>query len=252
MIGLDLGSWVSSAMGGSMLIAIPVALAAGLVSFFSPCVVPLVPGYLAYASGLGGADVVAGRGRRRLVAGAALFVLGIAVVYVIIGAVVGSVGVALLQHQAMINRVLGVGVIVLGLIFLGLPFGRREVRSDWRPRVGVAAAPLLGGVFALGWTPCIGPALGAVLTLAYNEATAVRGAVLTFIFTLGLGLPFIAAALAYHWLARVIAVARRHQLLIMRIGGVLMIMVGVAMVTGIWELINNWMRQWSAGFLPVI
>ncbi len=252
MIGLDLGSWVSSAMGGSMLIAIPVALAAGLVSFFSPCVVPLVPGYLAYASGLAGADVVAGRGRRRLVAGAVLFVLGIAVVYVIIGAVVGSVGVALLQHQAMINRVLGVGVIVLGLIFLGLPFGRRELRTDWRPRVGVAAAPLLGGVFALGWTPCIGPALGAVLTLAYNEATAVRGAVLTFVFTLGLGLPFIAAALAYHWLARVIAVARRHRLLIMRIGGVLMIMVGVAMVTGVWELINNWLRQWSAGFLPVI
>nr|WP_217428662.1 cytochrome c biogenesis protein CcdA [Microlunatus speluncae] len=235
-----------------MLIAIPVALAAGLVSFFSPCIVPLVPGYLAYASGLGGADVVAGRGRRRLVAGAALFVLGIAVVYVIIGAIVGSVGVALLQHQSVINRVLGVGVIALGLIFLGLPFGRREVRSDWRPRVGVAAAPLLGGVFALGWTPCIGPALGAVLTLAYNEATAVRGAVLTFVFTLGLGLPFIAAALAYQRLSRVIAVARRHQLLIMRIGGGLMILVGVAMVTGVWGLINNWMRQWAAGFLPVI
>lgn len=252
MITLDVGSWASSAMGGSMLIAIPVALLAGLVSFFSPCVVPLVPGYLAYASGLGGADVVAGKGKRRLLAGAVLFVLGIAVVYVIIGAVVGSVGIALLQHQAMINRVLGVGVIALGLIFAGVPFGRREVRADWRPRVGVAAAPMLGGVFALGWTPCIGPALGTVLTLAYNEATAARGAVLTFVFTLGLGLPFIAAALAYDSLTRVVAVVRRHQQLIMRIGGVLMIMVGVAMVTGLWELINNAMRQWAAGFLPVI
>jgi cytochrome c-type biogenesis protein len=111
---------------------------------------------------------------------------------------------------------------------------------------------LLGGVFALGWTPCIGPALGAVLTLAYNEATATRGAVLTFVFTLGLGLPFIAAALAYDSLARVVAVVRRHQQLIMRTGGVLMIMVGIAMVTGLWALVNDWMRQWAAGFLPVI
>ncbi len=252
MVGLDLAGWASSAMGGSMLIAIPVALLAGLVSFFSPCVVPLVPGYLAYASGLGGADVVAGKGKRRLIAGAALFVLGIAVVYVIIGAIVGSVGIALLQHQALINRILGVGVIILGLVFLGLPIGRREMRSDWRPRIGVAAAPLLGGVFALGWTPCIGPALGAVLTLAYNEATATRGAVLTFVFTLGLGLPFIAAALAYDSLSRVVTVVRRHQQLIMRIGGGLMILVGVAMVTGLWAVINDWMRQWAAGFLPVI
>jgi len=249
----DLAAWASSAMGGSMLLAVPVALLAGLVSFFSPCVVPLVPGYLAYASGLGGADVVAGRQRRLLVLGACLFVLGMAVVYVIIGAVVGSVGVALLQYRTVINRVLGVGVILLGLVFLGLPgIGQRTVRTSWRPRVGVAAAPLLGGVFALGWTPCIGPTLGAVLTLAFNQSTATRGAVLTFVFTLGLGLPFIAAAIAYGALSRMVAAIRRHHLLIMRTGGVLMIIVGLAMVTGLWDLITEQLRQWAAGFLPPI
>lgn len=253
MIVLDLSAWASSMMGGSMLLAAPVALLAGLVSFFSPCVVPLVPGYLAYASGLGAADVLAGNRRRRLVAGAALFVLGMSVVYVIIGAIVGSVGVVLLEYRTEINRVLGVVVIILGLIFMGLPnFGQRTFRAGWRPRVGVAAAPLLGGVFALGWTPCMGPTLGAVLALAWNESTAARGALLTFIFTIGLGLPFIGAALAYGTMSRLIAGVRRHQLTIMRVGGGLMIIVGILMVVGLWEWITDQLLRWAGGFVPVI
>lgn len=253
MTVLDLGTWAASLVGGSMLLAIPVALLAGLVSFFSPCVVPLVPGYLAYASGLGAADVLAGKQRRRLLAGTSLFVLGMAIVYVIIGAIVGSVGVALLEYRTEINRVLGVGVIILGLIFTGLPgIGQTSVRANWRPRVGVAAAPLLGGVFALGWTPCMGPTLGAVLALAWNQPTATRGAVLTFVFALGLGLPFVAAALAYGTMARMVEGVRRHQVTIMRIGGLLMIMVGILMVTGLWESITDRLLQWAGGFLPVI
>lgn len=249
----DLGGWAASTMGGSMLLAVPVALLAGLVSFFSPCVVPLVPGYLAYTSGVGAADVLAGKGRGRLIAGASLFVLGIAVVYVIIGAVVGSAGVALLQYRDPINRVIGVGLILMGLIFTGLPgIAQRTVRTDWRPRIGVAAAPLLGGVFALGWTPCMGPTLGAVLGLAWNQQTAGRGALLTFVFTLGLGLPFVAAAVAYGRMARAIDAVRRHQVAIMRIGGGLMIVVGLLMATGLWKLITEWMLQWAGGFLPAL
>ncbi|HEY5821525.1 MAG TPA: cytochrome c biogenesis protein CcdA [Propionibacteriaceae bacterium] len=237
-----------------MVLALPVALLAGLVSFFSPCVVPLLPGYLSYATGLGAAEVIEGTKRRgRMLAGTSLFVLGIAAVFVTTGVVIGQLGVTLLTYTDLITRILGVVVIALGLIFLGvLRIGQRELRIHRVPAVGVAAAPLLGIVFALGWTPCIGPTLGIVLSLGFNEGTALRGGLLAFVFALGLGLPFVVAGLIYTKMARAVGFLRRHQVALMRIGGVMMIVVGLLLVTGVWNQVNGELRQAFVNFRPVI
>ena len=251
---LDLAGWAQAAVGGSMALAIPVALLAGLVSFFSPCVVPLLPGYLSYATGLGAAEVVEGSSRRgRMLAGASLFVLGFAVVFVATGVVAGSAGRALNEYREVITRVLGVVVIVLGLIFAGvLRIGQRDLRPHRIPAVGVVAAPLVGVVFALGWTPCLSPTLGVVVNLGFNEGTALRGGVLGFAYALGLGIPFVVAGLAFTRMARAVEVLRRRQLLIMRIGGILMVGVGLLLVTGTWEWLTAALRQWAASFETVI
>ena len=177
MLPLELDSVIKEAIGGSMFLAIPVAALAGLLSFFSPCVLPLLPGYLSFATGLGASEITSGKGPRgRLLAGTLLFVAGFALVFVVTGAVVGSLGMVLLAQQRVITIVIGVLTIVLGLIFAGwVPLGQNAVRPGIVPKVGLAAAPLLGIVFGLGWTPCIGPALGVVLNLALNQSTAVRG-----------------------------------------------------------------------------
>jgi cytochrome c-type biogenesis protein len=251
---LDLAGWAEAAVGGSMAVAIPVAMLAGLVSFFSPCVVPLLPGYLSYATGLGAAEVVEGPSRRgRMLAGASLFVLGFAVIFVVTGVVAGSAGRALNEYRDVITRVLGGVVIVLGLIFVGvLPIGQRDLRLHRIPAVGVAAAPLVGMVFALGWTPCLSPTLGVVLNLGFNEGTALRGGLLGFAYALGLGIPFVVAGLAFTRMARAVEVLRRHQLLIMRIGGVLLVGVGLLLVTGTWDGLTAALRQWAASFETVI
>jgi cytochrome c-type biogenesis protein len=253
-IPLDIGTWAEAAVGGSMALAVPVALLAGLVSFFSPCVVPLLPGYLSYATGLGAAEVLGGTARRgRMLAGTSLFVLGIAVVFVATGTLVGSLGAALLNHAELISRVLGVVTIALGLVFAGvLRLGRRELRFSWLPRAGVAAAPLLGIVFALGWTPCIGPTLGVVYSLAFSEATALRGGLLAFVFALGLGVPFVVAGLVYTRMARAVGVLRRHQTTLLRVGGVAMVIVGLLLVTGLWTTLTADLRSTFASFVPVI
>ena len=251
---LDLAGWAQAAVGGSMALAIPVALLAGLVSFFSPCVVPLLPGYLSYATGLGAAEVVEGSSRRgRMLAGASLFVLGFAVVFVATGVVAGSAGRALNEYREAITRVLGVVVIVLGLIFAGvLRIGQRDLRLHRIPAVGVAVAPLVGVVFALGWTPCLSPTLGVVVNLGFNEGTALRGGLLGFAYALGLGIPFVVAGLAFTRMARAVEVLRRRQLLIMRIGGILMVGVGLLLVTGTWEWLTAALRQWAASVETVI
>lgn len=254
MTPFDLATWAETAVGGSMALALPVALLAGLVSFFSPCVVPLLPGYLSYATGLGAAEVVEGSTHRgRMLAGASLFVLGFAVVFVITGVVAGSAGRLLAEYRDVITRLLGVLIILLGLIFAGvLRIGQRDLRIHWIPAVGVAAAPLVGVVFALGWTPCLSPTLGVVVNLGFNEGTAARGALLGFVYALGLGTPFLIAGLAYTRMARTIVFLRERQQLIMRIGGVFMIIVGLLLITGAWNTLTAIMRQWAVSFETVI
>ena len=234
-------------LDGSMLVALPVALFAGLLSFFTPCSLPLVPGYLSYVAGLAGAESAVARElgggpaarKSRTVAGAALFVLGFAVVFTSYGLVFGSLGARLLIHQDTIVRVSGVVTIALGMMFAGaagrLPLLGRTVRLPVTPRIGLAGAPVLGAVFAVGWTPCIGPALAAVLTLATTTATAGRGALLSLVYAIGLGIPFLLAAVSLSRATRVFAWVRRRSVWITRAGGGMLIVVGLLQVSGVWS-----------------
>lgn len=245
VVALDLGSWFrDTALDGSLLLAMPVALVAGLVSFFSPCVVPLLPGYLSYTTGLSGADLVSAR-RGRMLAGSLLFVLGFSFVFVSYGALFGAVGDWLWTYQREITVGLGLLTILLGIAFLGaVPWLQRDVRFHRVPAVGLAAAPMLGVLFGLGWAPCIGPTLSAITTLALNEGSAGRGALLSFVYCLGLGLPFVIAALAYRRMLGAIGWVRRHQQWITRLGGLMLIAVGVLLVTGWWDVLVDDLRGW--------
>ena len=242
----------TDAAAGSLLIALPVALLAGLVSFLSPCVLPLVPGYLSYVTGLSGADLAgestADAGERRpthrVLFGSSLFVLGFSAVFVATGAIFGSLGSQLLTHALLVERILGALAILLGLVFLGfVPRMQREWRLHRVPAAGIAGAPLLGVAFGLGWTPCIGPTLGVVLGLAADPdtATAGRGAVLTAAYCVGLGAPFVVAGLAFRRALGAFAAVKRHYAVIMRLGGLMLIVVGVLLVTGEWNDINIWL-----------
>jgi cytochrome c-type biogenesis protein len=249
LIALDLGTWFhDTALDGSLLLAVPVALIAGLVSFFSPCVVPLLPGYLSYTTGLSGADLQSAqysKQRGRMLAGSLLFVLGFSFVFVSFGALFGAVGDWLWEYQHPITVVLGGVTILLGIAFLGaVPWLQRDVRFHRVPTVGLAAAPLLGVLFGLGWTPCIGPTLGAITSLSVNEGSAERGALLSFVYCLGLGLPFIVAALAYRRMLGTITWVRRHQQWVTRFGGLMLIAVGVLLVTGWWDVLVGEIRDW--------
>lgn len=242
-----MGDWFhDQAASGSLVLAVPVALIAGLVSFFSPCVIPLLPGYLSYATGLSGADLAtgaAGSRRGRMFLGSLLFVLGFTVVFVILGTASGALGAWLVTWSRQLAIVLGILMIVLGLAFAGwLPFLNREWRVHSVPAVGLAAAPVLGFLFGLGWTPCIGPTLAAISTLALQEGTAARGAVLSAVYALGLGLPFIAAGLAYEKALSAIGWIRRHQVWVMRAGGLMLVAVGVLLLTGWWAEAVSWVQ----------
>ncbi|WP_408897925.1 cytochrome c biogenesis CcdA family protein [Nocardioides sp. R1-1] len=234
------------AVAGSLGIAVPVALFVGLVSFFSPCVLPLLPGYLSYATGLSGADIVAGEGGRRrgrMLLGSVLFVLGFAVVFVLMGAAFGSVGRSLRRWDDEIQIGLGLVLVVLGLVFAGaLPWLQRDLRVHRIPAVGLGAAPLIGALFAIGWSPCVGPTYGVILNLTYTDATAMRGALLSLCYALGLGIPFIVAGLAYRRTLAVTGFVRRHQKWVMRIGGGFLVLIGVLMLTGWWDHLVQWVQ----------
>lgn len=235
---------------GALWIALSVAFAAGVVAFLSPCVLPLAPGYVSYITGLTGSELADTRGRRgQVLAGSLLFVLGFSVVFVSYGVLFGGAGSLLLEYADIINRVLGVLVIVMGLAFMGLiPGLQREWRMHRAPRWGVAGAPVLGLLFGLGWTPCIGPTLTAVQTLAFTEASALRGAILSFAYCLGLGLPFVLLALAFSRMARAIGWVREHYVWVMRIGGGMLVVVGALLVTGLWTDFTVWLRVQVPGF----
>ncbi|HEX3933018.1 MAG TPA: cytochrome c biogenesis CcdA family protein [Nocardioides sp.] len=230
------------ASSGSLVLAIPVALIAGLVSFCSPCVIPLLPGYLSYATGLSGADLEHAR-RGRMLAGSVLFVLGFSVVYVLLGWVSGSVGAWLVTWRHQLEIVLGILTILLGLAFAGVvPFFQRDYRIHSVPAVGLAAAPLLGFLFGVGWTPCLGPTLAAITNLSLNEATAGRGALLSGVYCFGLGVPFIVAALAYRRALGAFRFIRRHQQWVTRVGGLMLVLVGLALITGVWDQAVQWLQ----------
>ncbi|MFI2300936.1 cytochrome c biogenesis CcdA family protein [Actinacidiphila glaucinigra] len=240
-------------LNGALLAAVPIALLGGLVSFFSPCVLPLVPGYLSYVTGVTGTDLAEAR-RGRMLAGASLFVLGFTAVFVSGGALFGNFGWTLQEHRAVISKVLGALTIVMGLAFMGLVGGitQREFRFHRRPTMGLVGAPLLGLLFGIGWTPCIGPTLAAVNALAFNEASAGRGALLTAVYCLGLGLPFIVAAVAFRRALGAFGWVKRHYVWVMRIGGGMLVAVGLLLVTGLWDHIVYQMQIWSSGFTPGI
>jgi cytochrome c-type biogenesis protein len=280
---MSIGQLVTS---GPLILALPVAAAAGAVTFLSPCCLPLVPGYLSFVTGMTGAsgaepasaDAAAdgpallstGSGTRvavaappvaappvggaapprgsrgRVVAGTALFVLGFSVVFVAYGAALGGLGHLLTGHARLLTQVLGALTIALGLLFAGIfdrfSFAGRIVRPSARPKAGLAGAPLLGVMFGLGWTPCIGPTLTAVLALSASTGTAARGAVLAFVYALGLGIPFLLVALGFQVAMRASAFARRHARLVTRIGGAMLVCVGLLEVTGTWSTFMAWLQ----------
>lgn len=289
---------VQTVITGSLLLAVPVAFAAGVVSFLSPCVLPLVPGYLSYVTGLTGADLAgadpsgptssrapapateagppgqpAPAGDRpagtatlvrepsltparrggRVLAGSLLFVLGFSVVFVSYGSLIGWLGTFFLDHAGVISRVLGLLVIVLGLGFLGvIPALQRDIRVHRTPGIGVWSAPLLGVLFGLGWSPCLGPTIGAVETLAFNEASAARGALLSFAYCLGLGLPFVVVGLAFRRALGALGWVKRHYAVVMRAGGAMLVVIGVLLVTGVWQQVTIELTSWAANTTTVL
>lgn len=261
----------TTVLTGSLLMAVPLAVAAGLVSFLSPCVLPLVPGYLSYVTGMSAADVrrrtAVGGGtatiadvdeelaarRWTMVTGSVLFIAGFTLVFVAVGGFIGWLGDLLVEYTDPITRVLGALTIVLGLAFMGaLPGFAREFRFQRLPRAGLLGAPLLGVLFGLGWTPCIGPTLAAVQTLAFVEGGAGRGMLLSLAYCVGLGLPFIAASLLYRRALTAFGRLKRHTRTVTVIGGAMLVLFGLAMVTGLWTQWTIAMQGWAADFQTVI
>ncbi|GAA0521789.1 cytochrome C biogenesis protein [Paractinoplanes deccanensis] len=251
--------FASIASGGPLVLAVAVAALAGLVSILSPCVLPLVPGYLSYVTGLAGSDLdasassatAAGGGvatatkaqsRSRVLAGTSLFVLGFAVVFILLNVVVANVG-FLLRHQDALNVVLGVMIIVLGLGYLGwIPGLQREARITKLPAAGLVGAPIFGAIFALSWVPCVGPTLGAVMLLGATTGETDRAVILAIAYSLGLGIPFVLFGLFFSKLLGVFRAIRRNSRWVTRVGGALLILVGLALVTGGWNQFLIWLR----------
>ena len=232
---------------GPLWIATPIAFIAGLVSFFSPCVLPLLPGYLGFVSG-------SANTKSRMVLGSVLFVLGFTVVFVFLGAGFGGLG-SLLQGEAKnwIQRGSGVLVILLGVVLIGgFDFAQRTAKLNIKPSAGIIGAPLLGVVFGLGWTPCIGPTLGAVLNLAFDSGSVVRGAFLAIVYSLGLGLPFVLVAAGFGWASKTVGFVKKNIRAINLFGGALLVVLGLLLVTGLWQQVIDWIAEVTLVFTPAI
>ncbi len=237
--------FVEQIMSGFLITALPVAFIAGVISFLSPCVLPLVPGYLSFAAGFS-------LNRGKVFLGSSLFVLGFSVVFISFGAIFGGLGNRLVANEDLISRVLGLITIFLGFIFLGkFPFA-----PTFRPRIktngGLIGAPILGFLFGVGWTPCIGPTLAAVQTLAFQESSASRGAFLSLGYCFGLGLPFITSGIFLDRSEKLRKYLVKRGGLISKIGGVFLIVLGLLQVTGLWGQLMNSMRSLISDFIPVL
>jgi len=233
-------------LNGSLLAAMPIALLAGLVTFLSPCVLPLVPGYLGYVSG-------AAQTKSRLVLGAILFVLGFTVVFVALGVLAGSAGLLFFANSFWVQFVLGLFVVIFGLAMVGqFSFLQRSVKIPFSPKAGLAGAPLLGVVFAVGWTPCIGPTLAAVLTLASTTGDPVRGGILATVYSLGIGIPFVLIALGMRWAVSSVDFVKKHLRAFNLFGGGMLILIGVLLMTGIWGQFLIWMQGVTGDFQLIL
>lgn len=243
--GLASSIFVRSVVDGPLVAAAGVAALVGVIGFLSPCVLPLVPGYLSYIASLAGADG-AGVGQRRMLAGALLFVSGFTAVFVATGALFGTLGSAIATHHVALERVFGVLTIGLGVVFLGgVPALQREFKLHSVPAIGLLGAPVLGFAFGLAWTPCLTPTFAAVYSLAASQATAARGALLSLAYSFGLGVPFLLVALGLGKVTRSLTLLRRHARWLGRIGGAVLILIGVLLVTGAWD---QWMNNLRADF----
>lgn len=262
-------------LNGSLLAAVPLALLAGLVSFLSPCVLPLVPGYLAYVSGMatGASGAVAASpvddgGKRqplpanakqpifrsRIVGGTALFIAGFSLVFISFGSLFGFVGKYFYGSNGLaVQRVLGVVIVLLGFVMMGqFSWMQRTFKPNFSPKVGLVGAPLLGIAFGLGWTPCIGPTLAAVLSLATQTGSGARGSLLALAYSLGLGLPFLALAAGFGWASQSVNFVRKHIRAFNLAGGGLLIVLGLLLATGLWNLLITQVQEAVVGYLPAL
>ncbi len=237
--------FVDQLFSGFLLVAFPIAILAGLISFLSPCVLPLVPGYLSFAAGYS-------KAKGRVFLGSILFVLGFSVLFISYGALFGGIGSRIATNDETITRILGVITILLGLIFMGSFPMMRTFSPKIATNGGLIGAPLLGFLFGIGWTPCIGPALATVQTLAFQESSAARGAILSFGYCIGLGAPFIASGLYLDKSERLRKYLTKRGDLISNIGGVLLILIGIAQLLGIWTDLMISLRSLISDFAPVI
>lgn len=229
-------------LSGSLLLAAPLAVLAGLVSFLSPCVLPLLPGYLGYVSGNANK-------RSTMVVGSLLFVIGFTVVFVLLGVLAGAAGLIFLSRNSWVQVVLGLLVALFGLVMIGqFGFLQRTIKLPYSPKLGLAGAPLLGAVFAIGWTPCIGPTLASVLVLASDSADPVRGGLLATLYSLGLGLPFVLIAAGFGFALKSVNFVKRHIRAFNIFGGSLLVVIGLLMATGIWNRIVSWLQVVTSGF----
>ena len=236
---------IEQIISGFLITAFPIAFIVGFISFLSPCVLPLVPGYLSFAAGFS-------TNRGKIFLGSLLFVLGFSAVFVSYGAIFGGLGNQLASEEEMISRILGVLTIFLGFLFLGKFPMSLTLRPRMKTTGGLIGAPILGVLFGIGWTPCIGPGLAAMQTLAFQESSAMRGAILSFGYSLGLGMPFIASGLFLDRTEKLRKFLVRRGDMISKIGGIFLIAIGVLQVTGTWGQIMNSLRSLISNFIPVI